>query len=212
MASKKKSKVDQNIIKRIQKYRDLDEEDKLIQTRKEVHEKSKVVPTYDLWDGDNGQNKTVIAYPSMSNKDDKIKYPNVPLPHPGQSYNPSAKDLKNLLSKVIDSHKPHYKDESQVEKSNLVLNKFEESDEDSEVDPNEPISNNPAVNPDDRFTKTKRNKMKKKRENRMVNDELRKKKELKKEIFSVKENKKFAEEKAKTDKKIKAEELKKKNE
>ena len=93
-----------------------------------------------------------------------IVYPKVPLPHPGQSYNPSKNDLSNLLNKVVEMNTKH---ESLKSKKKPVdeqdgIGKFPMSDgEESEEEYDEAsfkVSNGPAV---DDFTQRKNIKRKK---------------------------------------------------
>ncbi len=122
---KKKSKADENIIKRIKKYRNLEEEEKLHQFKKD-DEITKQKKSYDLWGSDNNA--------TSKKKAREIQYPKVPLPHPGQSYNPSRKDLKNLLVKVVENNRPV---EIEKKTSEFEEREFQESrDEEKSVDPN----------------------------------------------------------------------------
>jgi len=146
--SNKKSKVEENIIKRIKKYRDVDEEDKVKQTLKEEL-KVKEKEAYDLWEVEKNENNS---------KTIEINYPKVPLPHPGQSYNPSKNDLKNLLSKVVEYNKPVELPQPQTEMAEIK--QFEEDEDgEEEIDPNEKISNNPPVLATDKLTRKERNKL-----------------------------------------------------
>jgi len=68
-----------------------------------------------------------------------LRYPKVPLPHPGQSYNPSKEDLTNLLVKVVDLNKKPVATVGLFEKKPEVVNEDEqmfisESESDNEVE------------------------------------------------------------------------------
>lgn len=142
------SKVEQNIIKRIQKYRDVEKEEQLQKSIKE-NIKTKEKDAYDLWAVEKPEPK--------KGTQNEIMYPKVPLPHPGQSYNPSKKDLKHLLSKVVEHNRPLELEPESTMKNEIKP--FEEEDENEEVDPNEKISNNPPVMSQDKLSRTERNKL-----------------------------------------------------
>ena len=126
-------------IKRILKEKEIAPELKKPEIKPEV---------YDLW-GETNKKPLKIRAPV-------VKYPKVPLPHPGQSYNPNKADLKNLLKKVVEVNKTKI-DEEVVPEPTIELenNVFEESDEEEEnlEGKIEPVSNNPPVDETQRLTK-----------------------------------------------------------
>ena len=185
----KKSKVEENIIKRIRKYRNVEQEEALKQEIKQEQEHIEKV-AYDLW---------AVEKPDTKRNSLQIQYPKVPLPHPGQSYNPAKNDLKHLLTKVVEYNKPiEHEPESTMPSE---VKPFDESDSDSGVDPNEPISNNPAILSTDKLSRKERNKLKKKMENRKINEEQHKLKQQRIDIHSVKDFKNFEKVKEKSTKK-----------
>jgi len=108
---------------------------------------------YDLWSS-NSKRKIIAIEP--------LKYPKVPLPHPGQSYNPQREDIKNLLLNIVENNRHKVEPEQPTKISMLLEEKkfeVEESDEESET-PEEKfkISNNPAVDDTDRIPRKLRNK------------------------------------------------------
>ena len=67
--------------------------------------KEKQNKIYDLWGSNNNTNRNI-------NKPN-LKYPKVPIPHPGQSYNPNKKDLNKLLTTVVENNKYLIKNEEE---------------------------------------------------------------------------------------------------
>lgn len=145
---RKASKHEEEIIKRILKYRDVEKEDQTSKAIKDNDNKN-VKESYDLW-GMETQGK-VNQYKKV-----ELNYPKVPLPHPGQSYNPSKNDLKNLLSKVVEHNTP-----LDLPPPSTIINdvKTFDEDEEEEVDPNEHCSNNPATKSTDKLSRKDRNKL-----------------------------------------------------
>jgi nucleolar protein 53 len=120
----------------------------------------------DLWGEESTSKKNKISYPSLNQK---LHYPKVPLPHPGQSYNPSHNDLTNLVDKVIE-HTKRIKQhpEQKTETTEIEEKKFESGDEEEEDVKDFKVSNNPPV--DDytqRKTRTERNKSLRKKLNKI---------------------------------------------
>jgi len=127
----------------------------------EVVEEKKVT---DLWGDDDkmNNNKSYFKFPPKVAM--PIVYPKVPLPHPGQSYNPSKVDLTNLLTKVAymnrvpELMKPDEKPVDDLEAGNFPLSD-EEEEEYVYNEADFKVSNNPAV---DDFTQRKTIKERKK--------------------------------------------------
>lgn len=70
---------------------------KAYENRKLSREEEKIAPkenTFDLWEDTENANK-LSAKPI-------IQFPKVPIAHPGQSYNPSKKDLKSLITNIVE--------------------------------------------------------------------------------------------------------------
>jgi nucleolar protein 53 len=182
---KKVSKVEQRIIERIITNQQF--------TDKEEKPVSK--PT-SLWD-----DETKINIGANKNKQSTIKlsYPKVPLPHPGQSYNPSKDDLTKLITKVVELNKP-------IVPSDPITTEVQEmefiSDEEEEIEPELAekikISNNPPV---DDFTQRKTRKEKKlaqkKKMNILKDKELIAKKKNKSQLAQEKSLKRIVKEKQK---------------
>jgi hypothetical protein len=143
--------VEVEIIKRMLKYRDIEKEDEKINAIKDDR-MDKQKNSYDLWGVEEqvkkGTKSTAIKM--------EVNYPRVPLPHPGQSYNPSKEDLKHLLSKVVEFNRPL--DLPPVSSMTLEVKLFDEEVDDV-CDPNEKISNNPAILAEDKLTRKERNKL-----------------------------------------------------
>jgi nucleolar protein 53 len=167
---KKLSKIEERLIKRKQKHL-LENEKKPEQTKEKVQVKC-------LWeDDDNTAPK--ISFPKAN-----LKFPKVPLPHPGQSYNPSREDLSNLLHKIVEHKKQkiNFKIEKEQPKDDqpALEEKIFESDSDTDDDVKLDNTNNPPV---DDFTQRKTIKEKKKD----IHKKLNKIKE--RELIKKKENK-----------------------
>jgi len=179
------SKNEEKIVKRILKYRDVEQEEEKYQTTKtETHNNKQ--NAYDLW-GDSATEKTTTKL--------EMKYPSLPLPHPGQSYNPSRNDLKNLLATIVKNNS-RPEEEVQESETELEVGNFESEDENNEAhlkDVREfKVSNNPAILSTDKLTKTERNKLNKKNHNKRIEKLNIKTKGLKIEINAIKGDKKFS--------------------
>lgn len=139
----------------------------------EERKKNSKTESYDLWVEDNNTSgNKLISFP-------KPQFPKVPIPHPGQSYNPSRDDLGKLLHKVADLNKylTHTLEEPTQEP--VEQGKFISDDEEDEEEITDAkISNNPPV---DDFTQRKTKKEKKrdiqKKLNQIKEMELKKRKE-----------------------------------
>jgi len=167
-------------------------------------EEKKTEKIYDLWGESNPKSnsneiKSLFKFPNSSlNTNPRISYPKIPLPHPGQSYNPDKKDVLILLNKVIDNNK-HINNrkidaivtEQQKEISAVKLYESSEDEDEDENDENEnekedvkefKVSNNPAVMDEDRMTKKERKQKIKRKLHEIKEKELKKKKEKKIQI------------------------------
>jgi nucleolar protein 53 len=129
---------------------------------------------YNLWDdkNDNKEMKEVkkIQYP-------KLSFPKVPIPHPGQSYNPSREDLSKLLYKIVDLNKkvePVTKTQSEIVEKKY----YSDTDEDEEYEEVQPyIANNPAVDETQRLTRKEKKRKIQTKLNKVKQDELKRIKE-----------------------------------
>ena len=165
---------------------------------------------FDLWGEDNKDNKdnnkskdnmnNIVNsvdnkdnIDNISNTENPLNYPSVPLPHPGQSYNPDRRDLNQLLKSVVESNR-HLAKEEDSEKSENLQQDFA-SEEESEVEKapgNLRLSNNAAVSDSNRLTKRERRAKERKKRNKLKNKEEIEKKKMKVQINSVLGMKKIA--------------------
>jgi len=115
----------------------------------------------------------LLLYPNTS-INQKLAYPKIPLPHPGQSYNPSQDDLAHLVHKVIQVNKrPEL---TPQEKEDIEEKKFESEEDVPEKEFK--VSNNPPV--DDytqRKSKTEKNRLHRKKLNIIKENETIRKKQ-----------------------------------
>jgi nucleolar protein 53 len=161
-----------------------------VQEKTEIKKEEKLI---NLWD-DEGENtkKPTLKFPKTSPAA-VVKFPTLPIPHPGQSYNPSKQDITSLLHKIVDLHK---KPEADAQPTNDIK-KFEESDNEEEVYDKEKfkVANNPAV---DDFTQRKSKTEKKqniqKKLNRIKEKDLLQKKENKIKLANEKSLKRIEKE------------------
>jgi hypothetical protein len=162
------SKVEERIIKRIKKaeeFQNVSVEEKVVQN---------------LWADE--QPTTKIGFPNT--RANSLKYPKVPLPHPGQSYNPSKEDLSNLLHKVVELNKRPEVKEEKIEVEKRVFLSDDEEEEENLADFK--VSNNPPVDETNRKTKVERNRKIRAKLNRIKNEEERKKKQTRINLARVK--------------------------
>ena len=112
---KKFSKQEQRQIKRIIEI----SSSKAIQNnlKKDKENENKI---FDLWGSSTNDN-------SNKNNKENLSYPKVPLPHPGQSYNPNKKDLNNLLTTVVENNKYLVKEEEESD-NNEDVNVFDDEE------------------------------------------------------------------------------------
>ena len=146
---------------------------------------------YDLWSNDNNNNnnntlnnnnKNKISYP-------QLKYPKVPIPHPGQSYNPKKKDLNSLLTKVVENNK-YLIEESNSEKEDNEAVWDEESEKITK-----PVANNEPVSDLNRLTKKQKKLKEKKKANKLINRQQEENKRIKNAVSNILGMKKFEKEK-----------------
>ena len=165
-----------------------------IDNNKEIQGENEI---YDLWENDskNNNRKNIII-----NDNTKLKYPKVPIPHPGQSYNPQKKDLNTLLTTVVEKNKyllPEPESPVHSESGN------DWDDEESEKI-TKPVANNEPVSDLNRLTKKQKKLKEKKKANKLINRQQEEKKRIKVAISNIlgmkkfsREQKKMEEEKAK---------------
>jgi nucleolar protein 53 len=141
LKQKKISKVEERKIKRIAEN---------INTNEIKEETNKIMK--DLWEDETDiKSSNKISFPRT-----QFTFPKVPLPHPGQSYNPSKDDLTKLFHKIVDLNK---KQEIKEPEQNQIKpeEKVYYEDSDAEDEENEKVenyvANNPAINDTDRLTK-----------------------------------------------------------
>lgn len=163
---------------------------------------------YDLW-GNNSNDqdyKIIFKFPNSSlNQNKSVLYPKIPLPHPGQSYNPSQKDVKSLIEKVVEVNKhlitkKIQEKEPKKEIQHVKLYNSSDSENESEDDNKEKdfkVSNNPPVDDTERKTKKERKRLIQKKINILKEKEIKKTKEMKKEISNAIGIKKFEKQKNK---------------
>lgn len=157
MRNKRKYKIDKTPKKRLknpesQKIKRIEKEINLtVHTTKENEKKPDKI--YDLWENSSKLTSLIKLEP--------LKYPRVVIPHPGQSYNPNQKDLKNLLQNIVDNNRSKLVEEEKVPLNiELEEQKFIaiESDNEEEKKGGFKISNNPPVDATDRLPRRIRNK------------------------------------------------------
>lgn len=186
---KKFSKQEQRQIKRIIEISDT----KAIQNnlKKDNENENKI---FDLWGSSTNDE---------SNKTNKesLRYPKVPLPHPGQSYNPNKKDLNNLLTTVVENNKYLVKEEEESE-NNEDVNAF---DDEESVEITKPVANNDPVSDLNRLTKKQKRQKEIKKANKLINKYQEQQKRIKVTINNTLGAKKLAKEQKKN-----AEEMKRK--
>jgi len=135
LLNKKKLREKGNMIEKNNSKKSVNEE-RIVKRMVENYEKGekgensikpKVVE--DLWADESSENKNKITPISLI-------YPKVPLPHPGQSYNPSKHDITNLLTKVVELNKlPSIQE--QISNQDLIQKHFSSDEEDSIIDEEE---------------------------------------------------------------------------
>lgn len=171
-----------------------------------VNEKKEEEKVYDLWGNSSTATESIFKFPNSSvNLNKNVSYPKIPLPHPGQSYNPAEKDVKHLLKKVVEINKHLVKKEDpEAEKEIAPVKLYESSDSEEEEEVQDfKVSNNPAVDDTERKTRKERKRLIQKKLNLLKEKEKQLKKQKKKEISTSlglkrveKQQKKFLREQA----------------
>ena len=146
---------------------------------------------FDLWGESTNKNTT-----SLKN----YIYPKVPLPHPGQSYNPNKKDLSKLLNTVVENNK--YLVKSDDKDNNVEILEFD--DEKSE-EITKPVANNEPVSDLNRLTRKEKRKKEIKKANKLINKQQEEQKRIKVAINNALGAKKIAKEQKKAEDKLKEE-------
>ena len=136
----------------------------------------------DLWADENNTSKR-----KKPQSKPLISYPNVPLPHPGQSYNPDRNDLTNLLKKVVELNKPKLTINNPIPLNPAdqleFLSESEEADSQIEEKTNKQVNR--------KKTRTERNRIHEKKINRLKNKQEELKKKTKVEVNQIKSFKNF---------------------
>ena len=180
---KKTSKKEQRQIKRIIEA----SQTKAVMNNINKKETEKENKIYDLWGDDDTNTKDMKKANTNTNI---LKYPKVPIPHPGQSYNPTKKDLNTLLTTVVEKNKylvpdtptpPHSDEEND-------FNDF--NDEESEKI-TKPVANNEPVSDTNRLTKKQKRQKEKKKANKLINKQQIENKNIKVAISNILGMKKF---------------------
>lgn len=188
---KKFSKQEQRQIKRIIEISNT----KAIQNnlKKDKENDNKI---FDLWGSstNNNSNKT--------NKEN-LTYPKVPLPHPGQSYNPNKKDLNNLLTTVVENNKYLVKEEEESD-NNEDVNVF---DDEESVEITKPVANNEPVSDLNRLTKKQKRQKEIKKANKLINKYQEQQKRIKVTINNTLGAKKMAKEQKKNEEEMKKKQI-----
>ena len=186
---KKTSKKEQRQIKRIIEA----SQTKAVMNNINKKEAEKENKIYDLWGDDDTNAKDMKKTNTNTNI---LKYPKVPIPHPGQSYNPTKKDLNTLLTTVVEKNKylvpdtptpPHSDEEND-------FNDF--NDEESEKI-TKPVANNEPVSDTNRLTKKQKRQKEKKKANKLITKQQIENKNIKVAISNILGMKKFVKEKEK---------------
>lgn len=207
---KKLSIVEQRKVKRI-----IDNNNKNKQLGKEDDVKEEIV---DLWADEN-----INSYSKVKKKVNSIHYPVVPIPHPGQSYNPSKDDLSKLLYKVVELNRPLEKkiiqeeEEKKINKAKAKGNKDDNDDHDEEEDDNDneeeeeeesseeeeddipcthPVSNNPPTL-DNRLTRKEKRRKEEIKVHKLKQKQAMKKKQVKIDISNEKSSHRIEKERRK---------------
>ena len=180
---KKFSKQEQRQIKRIIEISGT----KAIQNnlKKDKENENKI---FDLWGSSTNDNSNKTNKPNLS-------YPKVPLPHPGQSYNPDKKDLNKLLTSVVENNKYLIKEEEESD-NNEDVNNF---DDEESVEITKPVANNEPVSDLNRLTKKQKRQKEIKKANKLINKYQEQQKRIKVTINNTLGAKKLAKEQKKNE-------------
>ncbi len=167
---KKSSKQEERQIKRIIEMSNFNENQKKLEEEKENQNK-----IYDLWGSDNS---TKLNKTNCSNKF-QLKYPKVPLPHPGQSYNPNKKDLNKLLSSVVENNKYLVKNEEEESSDNDENEENNAFDDEKSEEIKNPVANNEPISDTNRLTKKQKRQKEIKKANKLMNKQQEEQKRIK---------------------------------
>ena len=167
---------------------------------KEEVEKEKQNKIYDLWGSNNNTNRNI-------NKPN-LKYPKVPIPHPGQSYNPNKKDLNKLLTTVVENNKYLIKNEEESSENNDENDDNNIFNDEESVEIKNPVANNEPVSDTNRLTKKQKRQKEIKKANKLMNRYQEEQKRIKIAINNALGAKKIAKEQKKNEE----EKIKKQNE
>jgi len=158
--------------------------------------KAKAEPK-DLWGEDEEYNPYRVKHITH--------YPHVPLPHPGQSYNPSKDATVNLLHKVVESNKSKLAitDWKPIPEEQNI---FPDSDDEEKPVEDEKdkfkVSNNPAIDDTNRKTRKERKQIEVKKENKLIQREQVRQKSLRIKLSQVKGLKRLLKEREKNQKEV----------
>ena len=153
---------------------------------KEEVEKEKQNKIYDLWGSNNNTNRNI-------NKPN-LKYPKVPIPHPGQSYNPNKKDLNKLLTTVVENNKYLIKNEEESSENNDENDDNNIFNDEESVEIKNPVANNEPVSDTNRLTKKQKRQKEIKKANKLMNRYQEEQKRIKIAINNALGAKKIAKE------------------
>ena len=190
---KKVSKMEQRQIKRIIES----SKTKAVLNNLDKDKNQNENKIYDLWENNDKNNTN-----KNNNITLKLKYPKVPIPHPGQSYNPQKKDLNTLLTTVVEKNKYLIPSpEPSISSENSEKNDW---DDEASEEITKPVANNEPVSDLNRLTKKQKKLKEKKKANKLMNRQQEEKKRIKVAISNMlgmkkfeREQKKLEEEKAK---------------
>lgn len=155
----------------------------LLSNQKQTQEK-----VYDLWGNTSAQTNSIFKFPnSAANNPKNVVYPTIPLPHPGQSYNPAEKDVRHLLKKVVEinqhlAKKSEAEAPKEIDPVKLYESSDSEEEEDDDAEKDFKVSNNPAVDDTERKTKKEKKRLIQKKLNLIKEKEKVFKKQKKKQI------------------------------
>ena len=141
---------------------------------------------YDLWGNDNNDKTN-----KNKNSSPQLKYPKVPIPHPGQSYNPKKKDLNTLLATVVENNK--YLVPSPEPSSDESGDEVAWDEESEKI--TKPVANNEPVSDLNRLTKKQKKLKEKKKANKLINRQQEQNKRIKIAVSNILGMKKFEKEK-----------------
>ena len=172
---KKSSKQEERQIKRIISNMPQNQKNK----EKQEEEKQKQNQIYDLWGSNTITKAKTEENKSISPNNQNLKYPKVPLPHPGQSYNPNKTDLNKLLATVVENNKYLIQNEEQSSdnEEDKEKNIFEEDEKSEEI--KNPVSNNDPVSDINRLTKKQKRQKEIKKANKLINKQQEEQKRIK---------------------------------